>query len=200
MIPLLQRSTQIFALSLVLLMLISLQSKLLASEFNRADQNTRQSNIDLNKLPTYSTDYDPARDAFKDGAAAVKLALSTQRHILIELGGDWCKWCHVMDDYFDHNPDIKQQLHNTFVLLKINVSDANDNAAFLKAFPKPLGYPHMFVSDANGRILWSQDTADFLRNGRYSNPAFKAFFKRWATKPASTEQLIASPQTVEYKK
>lgn len=130
-------------------------------------------------IPAFSTVYDPARDAFKDGAAAVKLATETNRRILIELGGDWCKWCHQMDAFFDSNPDIKQKLHETFVMLKINVSDANDNAEFLKAFPEPLGYPHMYVSEYNGSVLWSQDTAEFISNGKYTRESFLAFFERW---------------------
>lgn len=137
------------------------------------------------QLPAYSTTYDPKRDAFKDGAAAVKLATETQRRILIELGGDWCKWCHLMDDFFDKNPDIKQQLHETFVMLKVNVSDANNNADFLKAFPRPLGYPHMYVSERDGSVLWSQDTAEFVSNGQYTRESFLAFFKRWKIKTAT---------------
>jgi len=133
----------------------------------------------IDSLPTYSTEYNVQQDAFKDGAAAVKLATSTNRRILIELGGDWCKWCKKMDVFFDDNPDIKQKLHETFVMLKINVSDENDNAEFLKAFPKPLGYPHMYVSEHNGSVLWSQDTADFLKDGHYTRESFLAFFERW---------------------
>lgn len=136
----------------------------------------------LDTLPSYSTVYDVKQDAFKDGAAAVKLATQTHRRILIELGGDWCTWCHRMDDFFDANPDLKLKLHETFVMLKINVSDENNNAEFLKAFPKPQGYPHMYVSDSNGSVLWSQDTAQFVKNGNYSREIFQAFFDRWAIK------------------
>ena len=135
-----------------------------------------------NTLPAYSTQYNVKQDAFKDGAAAVKLATSTNRRILIELGGDWCTWCKKMDVFFDNNPDIKQKLHETFVMLKINVSDENDNAEFLKAFPKPLGYPHMYVSEYNGSVLWSQDTAEFLNDGHYTRESFLAFFERWNIK------------------
>ena len=133
-------------------------------------------------LPAYSIEYNPQFDAFKDGAAAVDLASKTNRRILVELGGDWCKWCHIMDDFFDKNPDLKQQLHETFVILKVNVSDANNNSEFLKAFPKPLGYPHMYVSESNGSVLWSKDTAEFVENGQYSRQRFIEFFDRWHIK------------------
>ena len=84
-----------------------------------------------------------------------------------------------MDAFFDKNPDIKRKLHETFVMLKINVSDANSNEEFLKSFPKPLGYPHMYVSEYNGSVLWSQDTAEFLKDGQYTRDSFLTFFERW---------------------
>lgn len=132
-------------------------------------------------LPAYSTGYDPQRDPFADGHAALRLAQQSNRRVLIEVGGDWCKWCHVMDAFFDQNPDIRARLHETFVMLRINVSDANDNARFLQAFPKPLGYPHMYVAENDGSLLLSKDTADFLSNGAYSRERFLEFFDRWET-------------------
>jgi len=135
--------------------------------------------VENQHMPAYSIKYDPDRDAFEDGHAAIQLAKSTQRHVLIELGGDWCKWCHVMDKFFDDNPDIKAKLHETFVILKINVSDTNDNAKFLAAFPKPLGYPHMYIADNNGSILFSKDTAEFLSQGQYSRQHFSEFIEQW---------------------
>ena len=130
-------------------------------------------------LPDYSTGYDPTRDAFSDGRHAIQLAASTNRKVLIEVGGDWCAWCHVLDQFLHNNQDVQQQLHDTFVMLKVNVSETNDNAEFLRAFPKPLGYPHMYITDHNGKILWSQDTAEFLQQGKYSRQRMLAFISRW---------------------
>lgn len=133
-------------------------------------------------LPAYSQKYDPARDPFKDGISAIKLAQASNRRVLIEVGGEWCKWCHVLDNFLADNPDIKQRLHATFVMLKVNVSDANDNQPFMKNFPKTLGYPHMYVTEKNGDFLRSKDTADFLVNGKYSRKQFTKFFDRWEIK------------------
>lgn len=134
------------------------------------------------ELPAYSTQFDPIRDAFQDGRDAIKLASSTNRRILIELGGDWCKWCHFMDRFLKDNPDVKKELHETFVLLKVNVSEENYNRDFLRVFPRPLGYPHMYVTQSNGKLLHSKDTGQFVVNGKYSAIKFKEFFMRWTTK------------------
>lgn len=135
--------------------------------------------VTANELPPYSRAYSPARDPFVDGRAAISLARQTQRRVLIELGGDWCRWCIVLDRFLAANAQVRQQLHRHFVVLKVNVSDANDNAAFLAGLPPNQGYPHIFVADRDGSIIHSQDTARFLVNGQYSPQRVLAFIQRW---------------------
>ena len=140
-----------------------------------------QQNAFAEQLPVYSVTYDPNRNALQDGRDAIKLAKATNRRVLIEVGGDWCKWCHILDRFLNNNADIKKQLHQTFVLLKVNVSDENDNHDFLKVFPRVVGYPHIFVTENNGKLLQSVDIGYFYENGQYSVKRFKEFFKRWST-------------------
>lgn len=141
-------------------------------------------------LPAYSLSYDANRDALQDGRDAIKLAKATNRRILIEVGGDWCKWCHVLDRFLNRHSEIKKQLHQTFVVLKVNVSDENDNHEFLKVFPRVLGYPHIYVTESNGKLLASKDIGQFYANGQYSVKRFKTFFERWTIK--RTDKKIAN--------
>ena len=134
--------------------------------------------------PPYSTQYSPSRDPFVDGKAAIKLATKTQRRILIEVGGDWCKWCHILDKFIKSDSEIEQALHKTFVVLKVNVDDENPNDKFLSSFPKALGYPHMYITESDGRVVKSQDTAEFLVNLKYSKQKFMLFLNKWKLKPA----------------
>ncbi len=133
----------------------------------------------ISNLPAYSRIYDASRNPNADGRAALKLAKETQRKVLIEVGGDWCSWCHVLDRFIRNNPDVEKRLHEMFVVLKVNISDANDNAEFLSAFPAAKGYPHMYITDSKGTILYSQDTSYFRENKKYSRRRFMAFFERW---------------------
>lgn len=66
------------------------------------------------------------------------------------------------------------------MLLKVNVDETNDNAEFLSAFPRAMGYPHMYVTNSDGKILSSQDTAEFLENGKYSEKRFRLFLDHWS--------------------
>ena len=126
--------------------------------------------------------YDPTRDPFADGREAIKLATKTHRRILIEVGGDWCKWCHILDRFINNDPHIKKSLYETFVVLKVNVSDENSNEKFLATFPKALGYPHMYITESNGQVIHSQDTAEFLLNKKYSKTKFMQFLNKWKLK------------------
>jgi thiol:disulfide interchange protein len=130
-------------------------------------------------LPAYSLGYDPARDPFSDGRHALQLARETERMVLIEVGGDWCSWCHVLDRFLNQHPSIRTKLHERFVVLKVNVDDSNDNAEFLSAFPPALGYPHLYITNNDGSIVHSQDTAEFLQNGKYSQQRVLGFLDHW---------------------
>ena len=52
------------------------------------------------------TKYDPGRNAEQDLKIAVVEAQRTGKRILLEVGGEWCSWCHIMDKYFDQNPNL----------------------------------------------------------------------------------------------
>ena len=134
------------------------------------------------KLPQYSKVYDDQRDPFKDANAALALAKKTNRNVLIEIGGNWCSWCHKMDAFLLKNPNVYKALHSKYVLLKISVSDTNENDDFMKSLPPVLGYPHMYVSTATGKMLLSKDTAELQDNNGYSTEYWLNFLRQWQQK------------------
>jgi thiol:disulfide interchange protein len=136
--------------------------------------------IEASSLPTYSKIYDDQRDPFKDATAALALAQKTNRQVLIEIGGNWCSWCHKMDTFLIKNPDVFQALHSQYVLLKINVSDSNENNEFMKSLPPVLGYPHMYISTAQGKMLLSKDTGELLADNNYSKARWLSFLTKWS--------------------
>jgi len=155
------------------LLIILLLSTISLSTLSSATQISNET------LPSYSVIYDDKRNPFKDATAAIKLAKESNRNVLIEIGGTWCTWCHKMDDFLEQNPEIYQQLHSKFVLLKISVSDSNENEAFMKSLPPVLGYPHMFVSTNSGKMVLSKDTAELLQDGEYSTKNWTTFLNKW---------------------
>ncbi|WP_245942438.1 thioredoxin family protein [Candidatus Colwellia aromaticivorans] len=134
------------------------------------------------ELPEYSKVYDDQRNPFNDANAALALAKKTNRNVLIEIGGNWCTWCHKMDAFLLKNPNVYQALHNKYVLLKISVSDSNENDDFMKSLPPVLGYPHMYISTASGKMLLSKDTAELQDSDGYSTEYWLDFLQQWQLK------------------
>lgn len=139
-------------------------------------------------IPEYSKAYDPSRDPFADGKEALQYAQQTNRRVLIEVGGDWCSYCKILDYFINNNATIKNSLYERFVVLKVNISDENDNKAFISGLPKTFGYPHIFITENDGTVILSKDTAQLLQNGKYSEQRFIDFLDKWGPS-ANTEEL-----------
>ncbi|HJU55312.1 MAG TPA: thioredoxin family protein [Pyrinomonadaceae bacterium] len=124
--------------------------------------------------------YDPARDAARDVAEAAAEASRTNKRVLVEVGGEWCIWCHIMDDFFEKNRELLDLREKHFVMVKVNFSDENKNEQLLSRYPEIQGYPHLFVLDRDGKLLHSQDTAELEQGKSYNLAKFTAFLQKWA--------------------
>jgi thioredoxin-related protein len=124
--------------------------------------------------------YDPKRDAAQDIRDAAAEAKRTNRRVLLEVGGEWCSWCHHMDDFFQANPDLTALRDKSFVTVKINFSDENRNKEVLAQYPAIEGYPHLFVLDSAGALVHSQDTGALEEGKSYNLDRFTTFLAYWA--------------------
>ncbi|MBN9663201.1 MAG: thioredoxin family protein [Acidobacteria bacterium] len=126
--------------------------------------------------------YDPKANPAADLTRAVEQARKEKKNILLDVGGEWCSWCHRLDQFFAANAGLLETREKNFVFLKVNFSPENENKEFLGQFPKIEGYPHLIVLDSNGKLLKSQET-DVLEEGKgYNLQRFSAFLAQWAPK------------------
>lgn len=130
-----------------------------------------------------SPSYDASRDPAKDLQAAIGEATRTHKRILLEVGGDWCVYCAIMDTAFDSHPQLKKVRDTNYVMLKVNFSKGNPNDAFLSHYPHIPDYPHFFVLDSKGALMHSQPTHGFEHGKNYNTAKIDAFLKKWAQPP-----------------
>jgi len=131
--------------------------------------------------PVDSAGYDPKRDPAVDLKAAIREAKTNGRRILLDVGGEWCSWCHVLHELFTTDKEIRDRLQEGFVVVKVNWSPENENVPFLSSYPEIPGYPHLFVLEGNGTYLWSQNTGEFEKRGNgYDRVKVLAFLKHWS--------------------
>lgn len=126
------------------------------------------------------TKYDPARDAAQDINDAITEAKRTNRRILLEVGGEWCSWCHRLDEFFEAHPDLTALRDKNFVTVKINFSEENPNKEVLSKYDSIEGYPHIFVLESDGKLLRSQDTGFFEEGKSYELERLMKFLTDWA--------------------
>jgi thioredoxin-related protein len=134
-------------------------------------------------VPAWSADglpdrFDPRRDAAADLQRALTLASQQGKHVFVDLGGEWCTWCHVFDRFVADSPEVRRTLGEHFVFLKVNYSPQNKNEAILSRWPKARGYPHFYLLDASGKVIASQPSAELESGKDYDEAKVLAFLRR----------------------
>lgn len=124
--------------------------------------------------------FDPKRDAAQDISAAIKLAGKQNKRIILDVGGEWCPWCHKLDKMFHEDADVAKILKDKYIVVKVNYSQENENKAVLSKFPAIKGYPHLFVLDKKGKLVHSQDTGDLETGDHHDHDKVLTFLKKWA--------------------
>lgn len=127
--------------------------------------------------------FDPSRDAEEDIRNALVQATRTGRRILLDVGGEWCIWCKRLDAFFLSHPVVAGLMHRGFVVVKVNFSKDNKNEKLLSRYPKIPGYPHLFILDASGKLLHSQDTGLLEEGKGYSEGKITTFLEEWMPRP-----------------
>jgi thiol:disulfide interchange protein len=128
--------------------------------------------------------YDEARDPAKDLQAAIAQAQKAHKRILLEVGGDWCMYCNIMDETFDGHPNLIRVRDNNYITLKVNYSPGNHNEAFLSKYPKIADYPQFFVLDSDGSLLHTQSMRPFEHGNRFNASKIEEFLNKWSHPPA----------------
>ena len=125
-----------------------------------------------------ATGYDPSDDPTAALNRAIIEAKASQRQVLVIAGGDWCRWCLILNTFISKNPDVKAELDRSFVTMKAYMGDDNHNTAFFAKLPPAKGYPHFWIVSAEGDAIRSIDTGP-LENGKdgYDKAAFLRFVR-----------------------
>lgn len=126
------------------------------------------------------TKFDPNRNPVQDLREAVAEAKFTNKRIILDVGGDWCVWCHRLDAFMETNEEIKNFVEKNYIMLKVNFSKENKNEKFLSHYPAIEGYPHFFVLEKDGKLLHSQNTGELEKDKDYDKDKFMEFLKKWA--------------------
>jgi len=126
--------------------------------------------------------YTPSRDAKLQIDSALKIAKNQNKHVLLQIGGNWCSWCILLHKFYSSDFQLDSAISANYVVVHLNYSPENKNLEILKLleFPQRFGFPVLVILDANGIRLHTQNTV-YLEEGRgYSKEKLLDFLKAWS--------------------
>ncbi len=134
--------------------------------------------------------YKPDDDAKKEIESAIKQAKESGKHVMLQIGGNWCVWCARFNDFVTNAKSLDSSLKANYVVYHLNYSKENKNLDILKkySFPQRFGFPVFLVLNEKGELLHTQ-TSWYLEAGKgYDKEKVAAFFNDWGKKAFDPEQ------------
>jgi thioredoxin-related protein len=134
--------------------------------------------------------YNPEANAREDLNRSILEARQQGKHVMIQIGGNWCPWCIKMHHFFEDNARIDSIIKADYVFLRINYSKENKNLDVLKRleYPQRFGFPVLVILDADGKRLHTQDTGFLEENEGYSEKKVLTFLREWNVEALDPEQ------------
>ncbi|MDF1697541.1 MAG: thioredoxin family protein [Saprospiraceae bacterium] len=125
--------------------------------------------------------YNPEEDAKMEIANAVDKAKKEGKHVLLQIGGNWCGWCIAFDNKVQSNDTLLTALQKDYVVYHLNHSLENKNEDVLKTlgYPQRFGFPVFVVLDGEGNRLHTQYSG-YLEEGKgHSTKKTMTFLRNW---------------------
>ena len=127
--------------------------------------------------------YDPQANAAKDIASAVKQAKATHKFVLVQAGGNWCKWCIEFARFAKADTQIDSVIKSSFIWYHLNYSKENENKAMFRKleYPQRFGYPTFIILNEKGERIHTQNS-EYLEDGKgsYDKRKVQSFLEQWS--------------------
>ena len=126
--------------------------------------------------------YNPEADVFSAINQGLVRAKAENKHLFLQIGGNWCPWCIKFHKLCVEDPEIKEELQKNYIFILVNYSKENRNLAELKklGYPQRFGFPVFVIIDAHGKRIHTQNSS-YLEDGNgYSKKKVLEFMSQWS--------------------
>ncbi len=134
--------------------------------------------------------YNPSEDAAAAIDKAVAKASKEKKHVLVQVGGNWCSWCAKFVKLSKEDAQIDSLLNASFVVYHLNYSKENRNLPVLAkySFPQRFGFPVFLIIDANGKLLHTQNSAYLEEGSSHGKQKVMDFLTAWTPQALDPER------------
>ncbi|MFM7015709.1 MAG: thioredoxin family protein [Bacteroidota bacterium] len=125
--------------------------------------------------------YHPALNASDQIKTASITASAENKHILLMIGGNWCRWCRMFNKFVTTDLQLDSAMTTDFVVEHINYSKENKNEEVLKQlqFPQRFGFPVFVILNSKGELIHTQNSAYLEKGEGYDKEKVMDFFHQW---------------------
>ena len=126
--------------------------------------------------------YNPESDAKKDIENATAKAKQENKHVFIQIGGNWCGWCKLFNDLTTTDEELKKYIAENYEIVHVNYSKENENLVVLEEleFPQRFGFPVFVILDEDGKRIHTQSSG-YLEEGKgHSQKKVMEFLQQWS--------------------
>ena len=125
--------------------------------------------------------YDPSVDGIKQLNEVVAKAGTENKHVLVQVGGNWCPWCVRFNKFCTETPVVDSLLKSDFIVIHLNYSKENKNLSSLErlGYPQRFGFPVLVVLNGKGERLHTQDSGYLEKDKGYDTTKVVTFLKNW---------------------
>jgi len=127
--------------------------------------------------------YNPDANAREDIAKAVQKAKAENKHVLLQIGGNWCPWCVHLHEMETTDNQIDSLLKADYVMVLVNVPKEKEkrNPELMASLDNPqrFGFPVLVVLNQEGERIHTQDSWYLEQDKTYDREKLVQFFRMW---------------------
>lgn len=133
--------------------------------------------------------YDETLDPMSQIDSALQQARNGGKHVVCQLGGNWCPWCLRFADFVKNDSTVASVIADNYVFIHVNYPRKGAPADLMARLGNPgrFGFPVLVVLDADGKVLHIQDSSFLEEDKGYSQKKVLRFFRCWTPEAVKGE-------------
>lgn len=127
--------------------------------------------------------YNPDANTREDIAKAITQSVAENKHVLLQIGGNWCPWCIRLHGLEASDPTIDSLLKADYVRVMVNVPKEKDkrDPELMSTLDNPqrFGFPVLVILNQEGKRIHTQDSWYLEQDKSYDREKIIHFLKMW---------------------
>ena len=133
--------------------------------------------------------YDESINPLEQIDQAVAKAKAEGKHVICQVGGNWCPWCLRFADFAKKDSVIAPLIEQNYVYIHVNYSKGNKNLKAMRFLGNPgrFGYPVFVILDSEGKPIHTQESESLEEGKGYSRQKVEKFLHLWNRQAVEAE-------------